>query len=198
MKFLGEQDVKKLRSYAKKLRRRGLMKRRFRLVRNWFVIELGLEVGLRVMEIADLQCRDLLLDQASPEVIVRNGKCGKRRVIKVSRKFAARAEWFLRKKEAQGEQIAAESPVLVALRTRRPLCRRQIQKVFSQMVAKAGLSKRVGIHALRHTYGTRLYKASGGNLRLVQKQLGHSRITTTEVYADVMAEDAELAVEQLY
>ena len=50
----------------------------------------------------------------------------------------------------------------------------------------------------RHTFGTHLYKASGGNLRLVQKQLGHSRITTTQVYADVFAEDAVAAVERLY
>jgi site-specific recombinase XerD len=66
------------------------------------------------------------------------------------------------------------------------------------MSREAGLSKRVSIHALRHTYGTHLYKASGGNLRLVQKQLGHSRVTTTQVYADVLAEDAVAAVERLY
>jgi site-specific recombinase XerD len=66
------------------------------------------------------------------------------------------------------------------------------------MSREAGLSKHVGIHGLRHTFGTHLYKASGGNLRLVQKQLGHARVTTTQVYADVLAEDAVAAMERLY
>ena len=116
----------------------------------------------------------------------------------MSRKFRARCLWFLTAKHEAGEEVASDMPVFCARRTQRPLCRRQIQKVFERMSREAGLSKRVSIHALRHTYGTHLYKASGGNLRLVQKQLGHSRVTTTQVYADVLAEDAVAAVERLY
>jgi len=43
-----------------------------------------------------------------------------------------------------------------------------------------------------------LYKASSYNFRLVQKQLGHASIRTTEVYADVMEPDVEYALERLY
>jgi site-specific recombinase XerD len=53
------------------------------------------------------------------------------------------------------------------------------------------------IHSLRHTYATNLYRASGYNSRLVQKQLGHSNITTTTVYSDVISKDLEDAVENL-
>ncbi|GAH75377.1 unnamed protein product, partial [marine sediment metagenome] len=59
------------------------------------------------------------------------------------------------------------------------------------------LPKRYSIHCLRHTYATRLYKASGYNLRLVQKQLGHSSVSTTQVYADVMDSDVDQAVANL-
>jgi site-specific recombinase XerC len=48
---------------------------------------------------------------------------------------------------------------------------------------------------MRHTHATFLYKASGNNLRLVQKQLGHSKVTTTQIYADAM--DAEKAFDRL-
>jgi integrase len=44
------------------------------------------------------------------------------------------------------------------------------------------------VHDARHSFGTLLLEASGGNLRVVQKALGHSRITTTTVYADVVDE----------
>jgi integrase len=77
------------------------------------------------------------------------------------------------------------------------LSRRQLQNIFGRMTSATGLARR-GIHSLRHTYATFLYRASGGNLRLVQKQLGHARITTTQVYADVLDEDAQEALERLY
>ena len=72
-----------------------------------------------------------------------------------------------------------------------------ISKVFKKMALEAGLSSNHSIHTLRHTYATNLYKASGYNLRMVQKQLGHSNITTTTVYSDVLSKDLEEAVENL-
>lgn len=198
MKFLDRNDVERLQRYAARLRRQGARERRFRLVRNWFVVEVGLHVGLRVMEIADLRCGDMLLEQDSAEVIVRRGKGGRRRVVKVSRFFQARARWFFAAKRRAGQAVDPDAPLFVAGNSGRALGKRQIQKVFELMSRGAELSKHVGIHSLRHTYGSHLYKASGRNLRLVQKQLGHSRITTTQVYADVFAEDAVDAVERLY
>jgi site-specific recombinase XerD len=75
---------------------------------------------------------------------------------------------------------------------------RALEKVFKTSAARAGLSNHYSIHSLRHTYACELYRASGYNLRLVQKQLGHARIQTTEVYADVMEPDMQRALERLY
>ena len=72
-----------------------------------------------------------------------------------------------------------------------------LQQVLKLWAAKAGLPTRYSIHCLRHTYATRLHKASGYNLRLVQKQLGHSSVSTTQVYADVLSEDVEKALASL-
>jgi site-specific recombinase XerD len=69
--------------------------------------------------------------------------------------------------------------------------------VFKKLARLAGISKHHSIHSLRNTYTTNLYRASGYNLRLVQKQLGHSNITTTTVYSDVISKDLEDAVEKL-
>ncbi|MBU0684081.1 MAG: tyrosine-type recombinase/integrase [Candidatus Omnitrophica bacterium] len=53
------------------------------------------------------------------------------------------------------------------------------------------------IHSARHTYGTMLYRNTK-DLRMVQKQLGHSSCQVTEVYADVLREDTAKAVNGLY
>jgi site-specific recombinase XerC len=75
---------------------------------------------------------------------------------------------------------------------------RAIQKAFKRCAERAGLPARYSIHCLRHTYACFLLKASNWNIRLVQKQLGHSRIETTQVYADVMLPDIKNALEKLY
>ncbi len=75
---------------------------------------------------------------------------------------------------------------------------RAIQKIFKRAAAKAGLPSRYSIHCLRHTYACFLLKASNWNLRLVQKQLGHSNCKITEVYADVLAPDVQSSLEGLY
>jgi len=75
---------------------------------------------------------------------------------------------------------------------------RALEKVFKKTAAKAKLPEYYSIHCLRHTYACELYKVSGHNLRLVQKQLGHSNFRTTEVYADVMNFEITKSLEKLY
>ena len=77
------------------------------------------------------------------------------------------------------------------------MTRTGIQQVFKKWAKKAGIPAHYSIHPLRHTYATNLYKASGYNLRLVQRQLGHSSPTVTQVYADVMDTDVEEALRNL-
>ncbi len=72
-----------------------------------------------------------------------------------------------------------------------------IQQVFKKYAKKAGLSRRYSIHSLRYTYAVRLYKASNYNLRMVQKMLGHSSPTVTQVYADVLDSDIDKAIANL-
>jgi integrase/recombinase XerD len=74
---------------------------------------------------------------------------------------------------------------------------RTLQYAFKVSIKEAGLPSYYSIHACRHSYGTYLYKKTK-DLRLVQKQLGHSSITTTTVYADVTVEETLDAVNGLY
>ena len=92
--------------------------------------------------------------------------------------------------------MAPEAFVLVSSH-RKPYAIRTLQYAFKVCLKEAGLPAEYSIHACRHSYGTILYRKTK-NLRLVQKQLGHSSITTTTVYADVTAEESVVAVNGLF
>ena len=166
-------------------------------VRDCFIIRLGLATGLRVMEIAALKCDDFSFEDNIPSLVVKNGKGRKRRRVFFNIAFKNRCKEYLGWKLSIGESITPDQPLFLSSTTGNHLTTRAIQKVFKKCARKAGLSPHYSIHCLRHTYACFLLKASNWNLRLVQKQLGHSKITTTQVYADVMAPDIKIALEKL-
>ncbi|MCC6574389.1 MAG: tyrosine-type recombinase/integrase [Planctomycetes bacterium] len=193
-KFLTREEQSSLRSMARE-RLSGRPGERSRWI-EWFVVELGLESGLRVGEMAALQCKDLLVELDRPAMFVRRGKGGKPRMVYVRRKFAEAVREFLTAKTGFGEPVNPDAPVFLSPRGGH-LTSRALEKAYDRVRFPAGLDAH-NPHHLRHTYASELYRASGGNLRLVQKQLGHARITTTQVYADVFDPDVDAAVSGLY
>ncbi len=167
-------------------------------VRDYFIVHLGLRTGLRVMEIAALNCGDLFLEEGVSAVLVREGKGMKKRTVFFGSQLRAHCREYLRWKQSQGEPVDSDSPLLLSSVTGSHMSTRALQKAFKRCAKRAGLAASYSIHCLRHTFACFLLKASGWNLRLVQKQLGHSKVSTTEVYADVMPQDIERAVNGLY
>jgi site-specific recombinase XerD len=167
-------------------------------VRDYLVVDIGLSTGLRVMEISQLNCGDIFIRDGVPCLLVRRGKCGKRRIVRFAKSLEIHLAEYLRWKRAVGEPTEPGDPLLLSSVTRQHMTTRPLQLAFKRTAAKAGLSAHYSIHCLRHTYACQLYKPSGYNLRLVQKQLGHSSIRTTEVYADVMEPDIQDALRRLY
>ena len=167
-------------------------------VRDNFVVELALATGLRVREIAGLKRGDVLIDDGRSSLIVRNGKGGKTRSVRLGDAFVRRVRAYLEWKERVGEPVGPESPLIYSSVRRGHISTRALQKAFKRCAARAGIRRGCSIHSLRHTYACHPYKASNYNLRLVQKQLGHSTVRTTEVYADVMNPDVTKALSRLY
>lgn len=164
---------------------------------EWFVVELGLESGMRAGEMSALRCGELLLDLVRPAVFVREGKGGKPRVVYVRPEFVEVAREFLAAKLSFGEPVDAGAPLFLSPQTGSCMTVRGLEKAYDRVRFPASLAEH-NLHHLRHTYASELYRASGKNLRLVQKQLGHSRITTTQVYADVFDHDVDVALNSLY
>jgi len=197
-KFLSQKEVKKLLRIAKERAMIAVAKGSKVPVRDYFIVDLALSTGLRVMEIAQLNCGDIYIQDSGFLLLVRKGKGGKKRLVRFGRSFKRHCEQYILWKQKVGEPTGLGDPLLLSSNTKGHMTTRAIEKAFKRTAARAGLSVYYSIHCLRHTYACQLYKASGYNLRMVQKQLGHSSIRTTEVYADVMDPDIQDALRKLY
>jgi len=151
--------------------------------------------GMRVSEVATLRIGNLYLNNREARMRVL-GKGQKERDIFISKDLMRHISDYLLWKRLLEEPLAPEAFVLVSSH-RKPYAIRTLQYAFKVCLKEAGLPAHYSIHACRHSYGTILYRKTK-NLRLVQKQLGHSSITTTTVYADVSAEEAVEAVNGLF
>lgn len=131
-------------------------------------------------------------------LLIRNGKGGKKRLVRFNGSFKHHLIEYFQWKQSMVESTGSNDPLLISSNTGGHMSTRAIQKAFKRTAVRAGLSSHFSIHCLRHTYACHLYKASGYNLWLVQKQLGRSNIQITEVYADVMEPDIQGALPRLY
>ena len=166
-------------------------------VRDAAMLHTILGAGLRVSEACSLTIGDLFLSYGESEISILDSKGGKSRQVKIGRELKQRLKTFLKWKRANGEPMLKESVLFLSERKGK-MGTRAAQKRFKIYLTKAGIDKDCGIHALRHTFAVLLYRASQNNLRMVQKQLGHSSISTTQIYADVVAEDTEKAVDRMF
>ena len=197
-KYLSKEQASRLLKTVEHRAELARVKNQKTAIRDYFVIHLALSTGLRVMEIAALKCNDLFLDEKLCSVLVRKGKGGKRRLVYFTGPFRKHCKQYLKWKQQIGESIEADAPLIVSTNTGGHMTTRALQKIFKRNAKKARIDSHYSIHSARHTYACFLLKASNWNLRLVQKQLGHSKITTTQVYADVMMPQMEKALNRMY
>ena len=162
---------------------------------EYIVIEIALGSGLRVAEIADLQCGDLVLGKFSGSLLVRRGKGGKRRTVIISGQLCRILKKFVRRKAVSNQSTDVQAPLLASRVAGKPLSTRALQKMFSRVLDAAKLGH-YRFHDLRHTYGSHLLRASDNDLVFVRDQLGHADLATTAVYLHAL--NAEKAVNALY
>ncbi len=194
--FMTMAQVRQLKTMARRAADEARKRGRTGPVRDWMILHIALDAGLRVSEIVSLRMGDILLDPSHAAIIVRNGKGGRQRGVDIGQPLREHLREYIEWKEAIGESTAPDA-YLVPSPQGGELTRQAVYLMFKRMAARADLPERFTIHSCRHTYASMLYRSSRYNLRLVQKQLGHASIRTTQVYADVLSEDAWEAVNSL-
>jgi len=156
-------------------------------VRDAMLIRLAIMSGLRASELCALVIGDLAVAPAQPpRVRVRHGKGDKARDVPLPAKLRKPLREYLAWMRRAGYDTSAAAPLLPG-RTGRPLTRSAVWKRWTAALDRAGIEHRP-LHASRHTTGLTVYRATK-DLRLVQRLLGHSKVTTTAIYADVLPED---------
>ncbi len=150
-------------------------------LRDKAILELLFSTGLRVSELCSLtNDLDLTADQFSIR-----GKGGKVRVVFLSdeAKNALKSYMALRKdmSDALFVQVGKELETAKEIRS---LTRRSIERIVKQCAMKAGISKKVTPHVIRHCFATDLL-GNGADIRSVQMMLGHANIATTQIYTHV-------------
>jgi len=196
--FMSLEQVKRLKEVCRREARQAREDGRKVPIRDWAILHLALDAGLRASEICDLKMKDLLLEQGQSSIIVRSGKGNKKRGVSIGEDLKSHLQDFIDWKEKNYEPVEPEDYLFVSNRgSTRRMSRQALYHLFKRWAERADLPERFSIHSCRHTYASMLYKSSDYNLRLVQSQLGHSSIQTTQVYADVLNKDAQKAVNGL-
>ncbi len=147
-------------------------------LRDAAMLEILYSSGLRVSELISIKSGDIHFEAGFVKVL---GKGSKERVVPVNPRAIEKVKRYL-SEERPGILKTRQSPYLFVTRRGRPMSRQR----FWQTMKAAG--RRLGIdlspHTFRHSFATHLLEG-GADLRSVQKMLGHSDISTTQIYTKV-------------
>lgn len=138
--------------------------------------ELFYSSGLRLSELVNLDISDLDLQVGS--VVIREGKGRKTRIVPMGRHACRAIESWL---EIRGNFAATGEPAVFLSNRGKRLAGRTVQSRLRQWCLKKQCDERVHPHMLRHSFASHLLESSG-DLRAVQELLGHSNISTTQIY----------------
>jgi integrase/recombinase XerD len=148
--------------------------------RDRALLELAYGAGLRVSEWITIGVRDLLLEDGLVRVF---GKGSKERLVPIGRSAIGALAVYIREQRPRLEK--GEGKGILFLNARgKPLTRMGAWKILRGHVERAGITKHVSPHTLRHSFATHLLEG-GADLRAVQEMLGHVDIATTQIYTHV-------------
>jgi site-specific recombinase XerD len=160
-------------------------------LRDRAILELLFSTGLRVSELCSLTSD---IDLSSEELSIR-GKGGKVRVVFMSPEAKKYVKDYLTARKDMSDALFVQIPNELSKKTSAKntkvknvtmsgLTRRSIERIVKQHAVKAGISKKVTPHVIRHCFATDLL-SNGADLRSVQAILGHANIGTTQIYTHV-------------
>jgi len=170
-KYLSVKEVESLLCQPKEDETRG--------IRDKAMLELLYATGLRVSELTSLRMSDLNLEDG---FLFCRGKGGKERIVPLGGSAKAAIHRYLA--ESRPGFLLRDSDFLFLTYRGQPFTRQGFWKVLKKYAMEAKLDDKISPHVLRHSFATHLLER-GADLRSVQLMLGHSQITTTQIYTHV-------------
>jgi len=155
-------------------------------LRDKCIISLMVNCGLRSKEILEIKTSDIEWNVGKTHIC--NTKYNKDRVVWLSDKdLELLRSW---------KEIKPTSKLLFPTLKGTPVQRRYLGAMIERRAKKAGIEKHLTPHMLRHTFATDLLK-SGANLRIIQKSLGHTYLSTTAIYTHIHDDELKDAMKSL-
>jgi len=156
-------------------------------LRDIVVLELLFSTGLRVSELCSLSKDSFQLGDSELRLLV-NGKGQKERVIQISTPELLQ---LVRIYYNEFSKEIQEQGVILFNRRGRPLSTQSVRRIINKYLNRIGIDTHITPHMFRHTFATSLLEA-GVDLRYIQSLLGHSSISTTQIYTHVTARQQTL------
>jgi integrase/recombinase XerD len=148
--------------------------------RDRTLLELAYGAGLRVSELCGLEKDQVMASEGLVRVF---GKGGKERLVPIGRSVIGAISVYLHTTRPELDKGRTQNRLLLNARGA-PLSRVGAWGIVKRHAERAGLTKRVTPHTLRHSFATHLLEG-GADLRAVQEMLGHADLSTTQLYTHV-------------
>ncbi|MCA9497422.1 MAG: tyrosine-type recombinase/integrase, partial [Nanoarchaeota archaeon] len=142
------------------------------------ILKLYYSSGLRLSEATKLRKKNF--DFEENVIWIRDGKGGKDRMSILSKSLSQELEEFCQYKD--------KDDFVFTNKFGDPIGERSVQKIMEKAKIDSGIQKDVHIHSLRHSFATHLLEA-GTDIRKIQELLGHSDLSTTQIYTKVSSEE---------
>ena len=163
--------------------------------RDYAIITLFLNCGLRLSELIGINIQDIDFSEAKMTVI---GKGNKERTIYLNKACLRAIGEYLQSRPKEGikqDKLQSNKALFLSERKER-ISRRTVQYVVNKELKAAGLdTAKYSVHKLRHTAATLMYQYGNVDIRALQVLLGHKSISTTEIYTHVENNQVRNAVE---
>lgn len=160
--------------------------------RDYCILTLFLNCGMRLSELCSINLSDL-----SEDTLIVLGKGGKERTIYLNSICIQAIQEYLPVRLDPKPDHKESQDALFISRNRRRISQRAVQNLVKKYLLKAGLDpKKYSAHKLRHTAATLMYQHGHVDLRSLQQILGHSSVSTTEIYTHINDDMLHEAVEK--
>ena len=161
--------------------------------RDYAIITLFLNCGMRLSELVGINIKDIHFDDCKMTVI---GKGNKERTIYLNKACMSAINSYLGVRPKEGIDYKSKDALFLSERRER-ISRRTVQHIVEKELKQAGLdTKKYSVHKLRHTAATLMYQYGQVDIRALQELLGHASISTTEIYTHVVDDNVREAVER--
>ena len=161
--------------------------------RDFAIITLFLNCGMRLSELVEINIKDIHFDDYKMTVI---GKGNKERTIYLNKSCINAINKYLEVRPTDKIDYKSRDALFLSERRER-ISRRTVQHIVDKELKQAGLdTTKYSVHKLRHTAATLMYQYGEVDIRALQELLGHASISTTEIYTHVANEQVRNAVEK--